>query len=138
VTVTATLTSDGTSDYDWEMFGAIVFCGKTVWTAPDAAYVTVTEGTTTGLLGGAVRDTCAPDSDSCTVSFVLSDYDASSANDAIASLGTTRSRIRKSWNVRPAVGQYTFTTVKSYGFSGESGSGSVTISLSAIYRLMQS
>lgn len=133
VTVTATLVSDGTSDYDWEMFGAIAFCGKTMWSAPEAAYTMVTEGTTTGPLG-AVVDTCAPDNDSCSVSFSLADYDASSGNDVIGSLGTTTITYPVILGTyKLTAGQYSFTTVKTYGFSDASGSGSVNYTFKCEY-----
>jgi len=133
VTVTANLVSDGTSDFDWEMYGVIGFCGQTLWSAPASAYATVNEGSATGLLGNAVVATGAPDTNTCTVSFSLADYDASSADDPVGSLAPTVIPYKDIATTKPAEGKYTFTSSKSYTFSDASGNGSVNYYFSCKY-----
>jgi hypothetical protein len=132
-TVSAYVVSDGSSDFNWEMFGGITFCGKILWSAPDGGYVEVTEGTTSGQLGIAVTAICSPDTDTCMVNFGLGDYDAGSGDDAVGNLAPTVIHYGDIAATKPTAGTYTFTSSKSYPFADESGTGAVNYYFSCKY-----
>jgi hypothetical protein len=134
-TVTATNVQDGGSDWDWEMYGNIAFCGKNIWSAAAGSYVTANEGAPTAPLGSAVAGTCSPDSNSCTVSFSLVDYDAGSGDDLIGAHAATPITYADILGANaPSSGKYTFTNVKSIPIiGGDQGTGNVNYIFTCTY-----